>query len=170
MMIRPLKHDDIDVALAIINQAAQAYKGVIPADCWQEPYMPEEELRAEIAAGVDFCSYEGEEGLLGVMGRQDLGDVTLIRHAYVHPEAQRRGIGARLLTHLLDNIPGPVLVGTWAAAWWAIRFYEKHGFKLVTPETKDRLLRTYWTISPRQVETSVVLADPKWLASTHYAE
>jgi GNAT superfamily N-acetyltransferase len=169
-MIRPLKYDDIDVAQAIINQAAQAYKGVIPADCWQEPYMPEEELRAEIGAGVDFCSYEGEEGLLGVMGRQDLEEVTLIRHAYVHPEAQRRGVGACLLTYLMENIPGPVLVGTWAAAWWAIRFYEKHGFKLVAPATKDRLLRTYWTISPRQVETSVVLADSKWLAATNYAE
>jgi GNAT superfamily N-acetyltransferase len=169
-MIRPLKHDDIDAALAIINQAAQAYKGVIPADCWQEPYMPEEKLRAEIAAGVDFSGYVGEEGLLGVMGRQDLGEVTLIRHAYVHPEAQRRGLGALLLTHLLDNIPGPILVGTWAAAWWAIRFYEKHGFKLVTPTTKDRLLRTHWTISPRQVETSVVLADPKWITLTNYAE
>jgi GNAT superfamily N-acetyltransferase len=169
-MIRPLKYDEIDAALAIINQAAQKYKGVIPADCWQEPYMPEEELRAEIAAGVDFSGYEGEEGLLGVMGRQDLGEVTLIRHAYVSPGAQRRGLGARLVTHLMDNIPGPVLVGTWAAAWWAIRFYEKHGFKLVTPVTKDRLLRTYWTISPRQVETSVVLADPKWVALNDCAE
>ncbi len=163
-MIRPLRPDDIDVALAIINQAALAYKGVIPADCWQEPYMPEEELRAEIAAGVDFSGFEGKAGLLGVMGRQDLGEVTLIRHAYVHPGAQRRGLGARLLSHLMENIPGPVLVGTWAAAWWAIRFYEKHGFQLVTSETKDRLLRTYWTISPRQVETSVVLADSKWIS------
>jgi GNAT superfamily N-acetyltransferase len=169
-MIRSLKHDDIDMALAIINQAAQAYKGVIPADCWQEPYMPEEELRAEIAAGVDFACYVGTDGLLGVMGRQEMGEVTLIRHAYVHPGAQRRGVGALLLTHLLEIVPGPVLVGTWAAAWWAIRFYEKHGFKLVTPATKDRLLRTYWTISDRQVETSVVLADPKWLAATNYAE
>ncbi|MFZ5450231.1 MAG: GNAT family N-acetyltransferase [Thermodesulfobacteriota bacterium] len=167
-MIRPLQNDDIEAALAIINQAALAYKGVIPADCWQEPYMPEEELRAEIAAGVDFSGYEGEEGLLGVMGRQDLGEVTLIRHAYVHPQAQRRGVGAQLLTYLMDNIPGPVLVGTWAAAWWAIRFYEKHGFRLVTPETKDRLLLTYWTISPRQVETSVVLADPKWVNLNSY--
>ena len=169
-MIRPLKHDDIHIALAIINQAAQAYKGVIPADCWQEPYMPEEELRAEIASGVDFACYVGADGLLGVMGRQDMGGVTLIRHAYVHPGAQRRGVGALLLTHLLENIPGPVLVGTWAAAWWAIRFYEKHGFKLVAPATKDRLLRTYWTISARQVETSVVLADPNWLTVTNYAE
>ena len=167
-MIRPLQPDDIAAALAIINQAAQAYKGVIPADCWQEPYMPETELRAEIAAGVDFSGYVSEIGLLGVMGRQDLEEVTLIRHAYVHPGAQRRGLGARLLTHLLDNIAAPVLVGTWAAAWWAIRFYTQHGFKQVSPATKDRLLRTYWTISPRQVETSVVLADPKWLAFTNY--
>ena len=164
-MIRPLRHDEIDAALAIINQAALAYKGVIPADCWHEPYMPREELLAEIAAGVDFFGFEVEARLLGVMGRQNLGEVTLIRHAYVDPGAQRRGVGASLLTQLLNAIPGPVLVGTWAAAWWAIRFYEKHGFKLVTPEEKNRLLPAYWTISPRQVETSVVLADPKWVTS-----
>jgi GNAT superfamily N-acetyltransferase len=164
-MIRPLRPDEIDAALALINQAALAYKGVIPPDCWQEPYMPEEELRAEINAGVDFWSYEAEGRLLAVMGRQDLKEVTLIRHAYVDPGAQRRGVGSRLLTHLLNAIPVPVLVGTWAAAWWAIRFYQKHGFELVPPAEKNRLLRTYWTISPRQVETSVVLADPKWLKS-----
>ena len=169
-MIRPLKDDETHAALAIINQAAQAYKGVIPADCWHEPYMPEEELLSEIAAGVDFAACVSEGGLLGVMGRQDLGEVTLIRHAYVNPKAQRQGVGARLLTHLMDNISEPVLVGTWTAAWWAIRFYEKHGFTLVDPATKDRLLNTYWTISPRQVETSVVLADPKWLAANNYAE
>ena len=122
--IRPLKDDEIDRALEIINQAALAYKGVIPADCWQEPYMPEAELRAEMAAGVNFWGYETEEGLVGVMGRQDLKDVTLIRHAYVDPAAQRQGVGARLLAYLLQEIPGPILVGTWAAAWWAIRFYE----------------------------------------------
>jgi GNAT superfamily N-acetyltransferase len=163
--IRPLQPEEIDRALAIINQAALAYKGVIPPDCWQEPYMPEAELRAEIAAGVNFWAYEDEGRLLGLMGRQDLVGVTLIRHAYVDPAAQRQGVGARLLAYLLEETSLPVLVGTWAAAWWAIRFYEKHGFRLVTQEEKDRLLRTYWTISPRQVETSVVLADPKWLAS-----
>ena len=168
-LIRPLKPDEIDRALAIINQAALAYKGVIPADCWQEPYMPEAELRAEIAAGVNFSGYEAEGRLLGVMGRQDLVGVSLIRHAYVDPGAQRRGVGASLLANLLEAIPVPVLVGTWAAAWWAIRFYEKHGFRLVTQEEKDRLLRTYWTISPRQVETSVVLADPKWFALRSHA-
>jgi GNAT superfamily N-acetyltransferase len=164
-MIRLLRQDEIDAALAIINQAALAYKGVIPSDCWHEPYMPREELLAEIAAGVDFFGFGVEARLLGVMGRQNLGEVTLIRHAYVDPGAQRRGVGASLLTQLLNAIPGLVLVGTWAAAWWAIRFYEKHGFRLVTPEEKNRLLRTYWTISPRQVETSVVLADPKWVTS-----
>ena len=161
-MIRPLRNDEIDVALAIINQAAQASKGVIPADCWQEPYMPEEELRAEIAAGIDFWAYEAAGSLLGVMGRQPLGEVTLIRHAYVRPAAQQQGIGAQLLHQLLQGVGTPVLVGTWAAAWWAIRFYEKHGFKLVTPLVKDRLLRRYWTISDRQVETSVVLGDERW--------
>jgi GNAT superfamily N-acetyltransferase len=164
-LIRPLAIEEIDRALTIINQAALAYKGVIPADCWQEPYMPESELRDEIAHGVNFWGYEDEGRLLGVMGRQDLAGVTLIRHAYVDPGAQRRGVGARLLNHIMQQVPGPVLVGTWAAAWWAIRFYEKHGFRLVTQEEKDRLLVTYWTISPRQGETSVVLADPKWLAS-----
>ena len=161
-MIRPLRPDELDRALTIINQAALAYKGVIPADCWQEPYMPEAELRAEIAAGVQFWGYEADGSLQGVMGRQHLSGVTLIRHAYVDPGAQRRGVGASLLAHLLAAIPGPVLVGTWAAAWWAIRFYEKHDFRLVTPEEKDRLLRTYWTVSERQVETSVVLADRRW--------
>jgi GNAT superfamily N-acetyltransferase len=161
-MIRPLKANETGAAYAIINQAALAYKGVIPADCWQEPYMPEAELLSEMADGVEFsCALEAGR-MVGLMGRQDRGEVNLIRHAYVHPEAQRRGIGADLLTHLLLKISGPVLVGTWAAAWWAIRFYEKHGFQLVTPEEKNRLLNTYWTISPRQVETSVVLADPKW--------
>jgi GNAT superfamily N-acetyltransferase len=163
--IRPLAEAEIDRALAIINEAALAYKGVIPADCWQEPYMPEAELRDEIAQGVNFWGFEDEGRLLGVMGRQDLKGVTLIRHAYVDPGAQRRAIGARLLNHILQQVPGPVLVGTWAAAWWAIRFYEKHGFRLVTQAEKDRLLVTYWTISPRQVETSVVLANPAWLAS-----
>ena len=162
--IRPLKDDEIDRTLEIINQAALAYKGVIPSDCWQEPYMPKAELRSEIAAGVNFWGCETEGGLVGVMGRQDLEDVTLIRHAYVAPTSQRQGVGARLLAHLLQEIPGPILVGTWAAAWWAIRFYEKHGFRLVTQTEKYRLLNTYWSISPRQMETSVVLGTPKWFA------
>ena len=165
-MIRPLRHHEVETALTIINESATAaYKGVIPADCWCEPYMHEEELRAEIAAGIDFWAYEAGGAILGVMGRQPLTEVTLIRHAYVLPAAQQRGLGAQLLRHLLQGVGAPVLVGTWAAAWWAIRFYEKHGFKLVTPAEKDRLLRRYWTISDRQVETSVVLGDEKWFAS-----
>jgi len=156
-LIRPLRPDEVEIALAIINEAARAYQGVIPADCWCEPYMPADELRAEIGAGVDFCVYEADGALLGIMGRQPLAEVTLIRHAYVRTKAQQRGLGAQLLSHLLTGVSAPVLVGTWAAAWWAIRFYEKHGFKLVTPLVKDRLLRRYWTISDRQVETSVVL-------------
>jgi len=164
-LIRPLKNDEAELALAIINEAARAYQGVIPDDCWCEPYMPEEELRAEIGAGVDFWAYEADGVILGVMGRQPLTEVILIRHAYVLPAAQQRGLGAQLLGHLLQGVSAPVLVGTWAAAWWAIRFYEKHGFKLVTPAEKDRLLRRYWTISDRQVETSVVLGDGEWFAS-----
>jgi len=164
-LIKPLTHDAVGAALKIINEAARAYQGVIPEDCWQEPYMSGDELQAEIAAGVDFWTYQGSRDLLGVMGRQPLAEVTLIRHAYVLPLAQQQGIGARLLNHLLKGVNAPVLVGTWAAAWWAIRFYEKYGFRQVDPEEKDRLLRRYWTISERQVETSVVLADGRWFAS-----
>ena len=161
-MIRPLDRHEAGIALKIINAAALAYRGVIPSDCWQEPYMPLHELLAEMEAGVDFWVFEAQGRLVGVMGRQAVRDVTLIRHAYVLPQAQRRGIGARLLGHLRQGVVTPILVGTWAAAWWAVRFYEKHGFRLVTPADKDRLLRTYWTISDRQIETSVVLADERW--------
>jgi Sec-independent protein translocase protein TatA/GNAT superfamily N-acetyltransferase len=163
-VVQPLAETDIEAAVALINRAAQAYKGVIPADCWQEPYMPEEEFRAEISAGVSFWVYRQDGRVVAVTGRQDMADVTLIRHAYVDPDFQRQGVGSRLLSYLLEEIPGPTLVGTWAAAWWAIRFYEKHRFRLLPQMEKDRLLRTYWTISDRQVETSVVLADAKWLA------
>jgi GNAT superfamily N-acetyltransferase len=161
-VIRPVKDEEVDVVLEVINDGAQAYRGVIPPDCWHEPYMSREELWGEIQAGVNFWSLVADGGLLGVMGRQDLEEVTLIRHAYVRSEAQRRGIGSRLLAHLRREVSQPLLVGTWAAAWWAIRFYERHGFQLVTPDEKDRLLRRYWTISDRQVETSVVLADERW--------
>ena len=166
VLIRPLTTAEVATALEIVNDAATAaYKGVIPDDCWQEPYMPRAEILAEIAAGVNFWAYEAAGALLGVMGRQPLGEVTLIRHAYVRPAAQQQGVGAQLLQQLLQGVDAPVLVGTWAAAWWAVRFYEKHGFKLVTPVEKDRLLRRYWTISDRQVETSVVLGDERWFAS-----
>jgi GNAT superfamily N-acetyltransferase len=133
---------------------------VIPADCWHEPYMPLADLQREIAAGVEFWGCEAAEGLVGVMGIQHVRDVDLIRHAYVRPDCQGRGIGSRLLEHLRRGTSRPILIGTWADAVWAIRFYERHGFQLVPPARKDALLREYWTITPRQVETSVVLASP----------
>jgi GNAT superfamily N-acetyltransferase len=157
-LIRSLRADETEAILAIINAAAQAYQGVIPADCWHEPYMSCRELENELEAGVNFWGYEEGDRLVGVMGRQDLGEVILIRHAYVHPDWQRRGIGKKLLDYLLGKVNGPVLVGTWAAAHWAVRFYEKNGFTLVSHQEKERLLRTYWSISERQIETSVVLA------------
>jgi GNAT superfamily N-acetyltransferase len=157
-MIRLLAADETEAIWAIINAAAQAYRGVIPPDCWHDPYMSRGELENELAAGVVFWGYEEEGRLAAVMGRQDLGEVTLIRHAYVQPARQRRGLGKKLLDYLMSKVTGPVLVGTWTAAHWAVRFYEKNGFVLVSPEEKERLLRTYWTISDRQIETSVVLA------------
>lgn len=160
-MVRPCTSADLDTVLDIVNQAAEAYRGRIPADRWHEPYMPREELEAEIAAGVVFWGRVSDgppPTLLGVMGIQPVKDVTLIRHAYVLPSHQGQGIGGELLEHLLTLAERPVLVGTWAAATWAIHFYERHGFRLVTAEEKDRLLRTYWSIPARQVETSVVLA------------
>jgi GNAT superfamily N-acetyltransferase len=156
--VRPCGEADFGAMLAIINAAAHAYEGVIPADRYGDPYMPSVELRDEIAAGVRFWGlFEGNE-LVAVMGIQDVDDVTLIRHAYVRPDRQRRGSGARLLRHLTDLATMPLLVGTWADAWWAVRFYERHGFRLVTTAEKDRLLRRYWSIPERQVQTSVVLA------------
>ncbi len=150
---------------AVIYDAACAYKGVIPADRWHEPYMPLDELTAEIKAGVRFhgCFAQGE--LLGVMGLQEVQDVTLIRHAYVRTDVRNQGIGGRLLVHLLAKTDRPVLIGTWAAATWAIRFYLRHGFRLVGETEKNRLLARYWTVPERQVATSVVLADTRWTAS-----
>ena len=157
--IRPVREDEFDELLAIINDAAQVYRGVIPADRWHDPYMPADHLRAEIDAGVRFFGYEADGELLGVMGIQDVDDVTLIRHAYVRTTAQRGGVGGRLLRSLLAKATAPVLIGTWADATWAVAFYEKHGFAVVTPAEKTRLLRRYWDIPERQVETSVVLAQ-----------
>jgi GNAT superfamily N-acetyltransferase len=155
--IRPCQPDERDALLAIVNAAAEAYRGVIPGDRWHDPYMPAEELDAEVAAGVEFWGYEDDGRLLGVMGIQAVRDVDLIRHAYVVPEAQGRGVGGALLEHLLARATRRILVGTWAAAEWAIRFYERHGFARVTPAEKDALLSEYWTIPDRQIETSVVL-------------
>ncbi len=157
-MIRSLPPSDFDAILKVINDAAQAYKGVIPADRWKEPYMSPEELKEEIEAGVRFFGWVENGRLLGVAGIQALKDTTLIRHAYVLPGRQRKGIGTRLLEYLVGLAETPeVLVGTWADATWATRFYEKHGFKLVSSREKDRLLRVYWNIPERQIETSVVL-------------
>jgi GNAT superfamily N-acetyltransferase len=161
-MIRCCDERDFELICTIINDGSQVYEGVIPADCWTEPYMSRDELRAEMADGVTFWGYEENEALKGVMGIQQVEDVTLIRHAYVRTDSQKRGIGACLLSHLRKLAHGPVLIGTWADAVWAIRFYEKHGFHVVTPEQKERLLMRYWNVPDRQVETSVVLADPTW--------
>jgi GNAT superfamily N-acetyltransferase len=157
-MIRNLLPSDFDGILEVINDAAQAYRGVIPDDRWKEPYMSAEELRKEIEAGVRFFGWMKGERLVGAAGIQALEDTTLIRHAYVLPTFQRKGLGTRLLKHLM-SLAGTheVLVGTWAAATWAVRFYEKHGFDLVSPREKDRLLRVDWNIPDRQIETSVVL-------------
>ena len=158
-MIRQCTEHDFDVIYEIINDAAQVYKGVIPADRWKEPYMPEDELRHEIHEGVVFWGYEEDGELIGVMGIQPVQDVTLIRHAYVRTGKRKQGIGGKLISHLRTLTDRPILIGTWADAVWAIRFYEKHGFRTVSKEEKTRLLRKYWSIPERQVETSVVLAE-----------
>lgn len=161
-MIRICAPQDFDQIYAIINDGAQAYRGVIPADRWTEPYMSRDKLRHEIEDGVAFWGHEDDGALAGVMGLQDVKDVTLIRHAYVRTASRNQGIGGLLLSHLRTITSRPVLIGTWADAIWAIRFYEKHGFRLLDPEEKNRLLKIYWHIPDRQVETSVVLADAKW--------
>jgi GNAT superfamily N-acetyltransferase len=157
--IRICGDDERASILAIVNAAAEAYRSVIPADCWHEPYMPRDELDREIAHGVMFWGYEEAGKLLGVMGLQRVRDVDLVRHAYVLPDRQRHGIGAALLKHVRRQSTRPKLIGTWAAAGWAIRFYQKHGFELVPPTRKTALLQTYWSIPDRQAGASVVLAD-----------
>ena len=169
MRIRKSTPADVPAIFAIVNDAAQAYRGVIPADRWHEPYMPMAELEREIAAGVVFWVAEAEGNVLGVMGIQDVKDVTLIRHAYVRTVERRHGVGQALLKHLNGLAKRPILIGTWKAATWAIRFYEKHGFRVVSEAEKNRLLRTYWTIPDRQVEESVVLADHR-LREQHAAK
>jgi GNAT superfamily N-acetyltransferase len=159
-IVRPCRDDERATIHTIINGAAEAYRGIIPADQWHEPYMPFPELNAEIAAGVAFWGYERDGELLGVMGIQPVRDVDLIRHAYVLSGSQRHGVGAVLIKHLRSLSARRMLVGTWAAATWAISFYRRHGFELVPPARKAELLRMYWTVSDRQIETSVVLANP----------
>ena len=164
-MIRRCIEADFEQIWLIINDGAEAYKGSIPADRCDDPYMSMDKLRSEISDGVVFWGFEEGSQLTGVMGIQDVLDVTLIRHAYVRTANQQRGIGAKLLSHLRTLSGRPVLIGTWADASWAIHFYERHGFRVVEPETKERLLRTYWKVPQRQIETSVVLVDQRWLDS-----
>src|SRR6185312_4960561 len=158
-LIRACRDDEHDASLAIVNAAAEAYRGVIPADRWHDPYMSRDELDAEIGAGVAFWGCESDGALTGVMGVQPVGDVELIRHAYVLPAHQGEGIGTSLLRHLRGLSGRPMLVGTWADAGWAIRFYERNGFALVSEAEKSELLHRYWTIPERQIETSVVLVE-----------
>jgi GNAT superfamily N-acetyltransferase len=162
MIIRQCEPAELDEANRVINDAAAAYRTTIPADRWNEPYMSREELQDEIEAGVVFWGAYEDEVLLGVMGLQEVADVALIRHAYTRTTSQGMGVGTTLLECLRSQAARPMLVGTWRAATWAIRFYERHGFSLVTDQQKDVLLRRYWTIPERQVEESVVLADARW--------
>ncbi len=167
--VRRCRDDEFEAILRVVNEAAAAYAGVIPKDCWRVPYMAHRELEGEIAADVVFRGIEADGALAAVMGSQDVLDVSLIRHAYVRPGFQRRGLGSALLRSLRRRTKRAHLVGTWRAAAWAIRFYEKHGFRRVPDEWNDRLLRAYWTIPGRQVETSVVLADHRWRRTEHSA-
>jgi GNAT superfamily N-acetyltransferase len=161
-VIRLCSQRDINTIYEIINDSANAYEGHIPADCYHQPYMPQDKLLSEIADGVVFYGYEEDGSLIAVMGIQDRGPVTLIRHAYTRTERRGEGIGSKLLEHLLGITTKPVMIGTWRGATWAVTFYQKHGFKLASEEDKDRLLQEYWSIPHRQVETSVVLVDERY--------
>jgi N-acetylglutamate synthase-like GNAT family acetyltransferase len=158
-MIEKCEEKDLNDIYDIINDAAIAYKGIIPEDRWQEPYMTQQELEKQIADGVEFWGYKEDNKIIGVMGIQFKGDVTLIRHAYVSTNNRNKGIGSKLLSHLNSISSTPVLIGTWADANWAIDFYLKHGFRLLPKEEVNILLRKYWSIPVRQIETSVVLAS-----------
>jgi GNAT superfamily N-acetyltransferase len=161
-VIRLCSQKDLDTIYEIINDSARAYEGHIPDDCYHQPYMPPDELLSEMADGVAFYGYAEDGSLIAVMGIQDRGPVTLIRHAYTRTERRGEGIGSKLLEHLLGITTKPVMIGTWRGATWAVMFYQKHGFKLAGEEDKDRLLREYWSIPHRQVETSVVLVDERY--------
>ena len=158
-MITKSKQSDFKDIYEIINDAAVAYKGIIPADRWHEPYMTEDELQKQIADGVQFWCYHKQGTIIGVMGIQDKSDVTLIRHAYVRTIARNKGIRGKLLEHLSTLTEKPILIGTWADATWAINFYKKNGFRQVAFAQKEQLLRKYWNVPLRQIETSVVLAS-----------
>jgi N-acetylglutamate synthase-like GNAT family acetyltransferase len=169
-MIRKGTDEDFDEIFNIINDAAMAYKGVIPPDRWHEPYMTKAELQAQIEDGVRFSCYVDNNEINGVMGIQDKADVKLIRHAYVRTKQRNKGIGALLLRELISESTKPILIGTWKAADWAICFYEKHGFSLVDEQEKNRLLKKYWTIPDQQVETSVVLVDDKYSRAEQFRQ
>jgi GNAT superfamily N-acetyltransferase len=161
-MIRACEPQDFDAMLRIVNDAAQAYRAFIPTAEWKEPYMPAHELRQEIAAGVRFTGYVEEDELIGIMGLQHVHDVALIRHAYVRPSCQHRGVGSGLHRELRSQTERPLLVGTWAGASWAIRFYQRHGYRLLPPTDGAILLRRYWSVPEDQIAASVVLVDERW--------
>ena len=162
-MIRLCTNADVRKILSAINDAAEAYRGVIPKDRWHDPYMRISYLKKEINEGVIFHGYlHSDDHLIGVMGIQDKRDGALIQHAYVRSKFRREGIGSQLLNHVIQSIDKPLLVGTWKAAHWAVSFYEKHGFRDVGQAETRRLLTTYWSIPMRQVETSIVLANAGW--------
>ena len=163
-MIRRCRDEDFEVILQIINDGARAYQGIIPEDRWHDPYMKSEELVQDIKDDIVFWGYEEKNILTAVMGVQDKADVTLIRHAYVRTSRRNHGIGGKLLRFLESTTTKPILIGTWAAANWAVGFYEKNGYRLLKAEEKDRLLVKYWTIPERQRETSVVLANAQWIS------
>ena len=165
MIIRKCTGNDLPALYAIINDAAQAYKGVIPADRWHEPYMPMDGLRQEIRGGVQFWGYESDGEIIGMMGIQDKSDVALIRHAYVKTTRRNQGIGTKLLRYLEQMTTKPILIGTWADATWAIRFYEKNGYRRLSRKDTERLLRRYWSVPDRQIATSVVLANAAWISA-----
>jgi N-acetylglutamate synthase-like GNAT family acetyltransferase len=163
VLVRGMRESDLAAALTIVNDAARSYRGVIPADRWHEPYMSRDELEQEIADGVIFWVADEDGSVLGVMGLQDKGDVALVRHAYIAPTVQRKGVGTTLLRHVERLASRPILIGTWADASWAIEFYRRNGYTVVSNEQKDTLLRKYWAIPARQIDTSVVLADGRWM-------
>ncbi len=164
-MIAKTEQKDFEVIYEIINDAASAYRGIIPADRWHDPYMSKEELKKQINEGVQFWKFTEGDRIVGIMGIQPKGDVTLIRHAYVRTMERGKGIGSKLLQHLCSTSTSPILIGTWAAATWAITFYQNHGFRLLSEEEKNTLLKKYWSVPPRQMETSVVLASENWKSS-----
>ncbi len=161
-MIERCKSTDFEQIYNIINDSASAYKGVIPADCWHEPYMSEQELQTQIEQKVEFWCYRKDEQILGVMGIQDKSDVKLIRHAYIRTKCRNQGIGGKLLTHFINRTTKPILIGTWQDASWAINFYKNYGFRQLSKIEKDALLQKYWIIPQRQAQVSVVLANSVW--------